>query len=62
MARNDIDSIIKESFIPHLLEVFKIFLGIDDGEPDKRKCVFQEEKYRVPWSVDYVEVMKRPNG
>ena len=63
MARNDIDRIIKENFIPHLLEVFKVFLGIDDCEPDKEiRLPGGKIQGTVERDPDYVEVMKRPNG
>ena len=63
MARNDIDRIIKENFIPHLLEVFKVFLGIEDCEPDREMRLPGGKIHgTVERDPDYVEVMKRPNG
>ena len=63
MARNDIDRIIRENFVPHLLEVFKVFLGIEDCEPDKEvRLPSGKIQGTVERDPDYVEVMKRPNG
>ena len=63
MARNDIDRIIKENFIPHLLEVFKVFLGIEDCVPDKEiRLPGRKIQGTVERDPDYAEVMKRPNG
>ena len=63
MAGNDIDRIIKENFVLHLMDVFKVILNIGDCEVDKESDLpsgkIQNTIEREP---DFVKVMKRPNG